>query len=102
MTTRRGLLTGLVGFVACAPAIVRVASIMPVRAFAEVEWHQKPYYQITTATARGAFVNGMIFEFDLVEGVYRADLSPAQLLGAERAYSLSHGSPAGRCEAIHS
>ena len=33
MMNRRGLITGLVGFVACAPAIVRAASIMPVRAW---------------------------------------------------------------------
>lgn len=35
MTTRRGLLLGLTGFVACAPAIVRVSSLMPVRSWAE-------------------------------------------------------------------
>lgn len=33
MTSRRALLTGLVGFVACAPAIVRATSVMPVRPF---------------------------------------------------------------------
>lgn len=33
MTTRRALLTGL-GALICAPAIVRIASIMPVRAWA--------------------------------------------------------------------
>ena len=32
MISRRGLLTGLVSFAAASPAIVRAASIMPVRA----------------------------------------------------------------------
>lgn len=30
--SRRGLLTGLVSFAACAPAIVRASSLMPVKA----------------------------------------------------------------------
>jgi hypothetical protein len=43
--TRRGFLTGLVAFVAAAPAIVRVSSIMPVKA---IDWtigvdHGVPY-----------------------------------------------------------
>lgn len=38
MISRRGLITGLVSFVA-APAIVRAASLMPVKAFdVDAEW----------------------------------------------------------------
>lgn len=33
MTTRRGFITGLTGFIACAPAIVRVSSLMPAKPF---------------------------------------------------------------------
>lgn len=42
MTTRRGLFVGLAGFVACAPAIVRASSIMPVRAFARNHFNTVP------------------------------------------------------------
>jgi hypothetical protein len=36
LTTRRGLITGLAAFLA-APAIVRISSLMPVKAFATAE-----------------------------------------------------------------
>lgn len=53
MLTRRGLITGLVALTATAPAIVRAASLMPVKATPPlVEWPPEPCY---------VFPNRMIF-----------------------------------------
>jgi hypothetical protein len=42
MTSRRGFLTGLSGFIACSPAIVRASSLMPVKALQgpELAWNE--------------------------------------------------------------
>jgi hypothetical protein len=37
MTTRRGFITGLISFVATAPAIVRAGSLMPVKLY-DIAW----------------------------------------------------------------
>ena len=49
LLTRRGLVVGLVGFVA-APAIVRASSIMPVRGWEDIIEHPFRQTQITDAS----------------------------------------------------
>ena len=58
-TSRRSLITGLVSFLV-APAVVRAASLMPVKALPlEIEWGRRSFdsvYPILTDTVRRAFV----------------------------------------------
>jgi|HubBroStandDraft_4_1064222.scaffolds.fasta_scaffold00019_56 hypothetical protein len=47
--TRRGLITGLVGFVACTPAIVRVGSLMK---YSRVPFTEADYWKLTGMMAQ--------------------------------------------------
>jgi hypothetical protein len=71
---RRGFLTGLVGFVACAPAIVRVASIMPV-------WSTDPYPNIYGTLEFGPLIGGL-------GPIVRGGMVVGQWVGSDGEFSI--------------
>lgn len=73
MTSRRAFLRGLTGFVACAPALVKASSLMPVKAlkpagYRVADYLVDPYWFVKTNSELREFIfpgiHGIIRKYD--------------------------------------
>ena len=98
---RRGLLGGLIAFVAAAPAVVRATSLMPIKAWIDPLWRSDFYgdaiRRFTFLDAAGEVVtmvekSGVIHRDDPVDmgAIYREFLTQPMIIPPEAKITLPH------------